>query len=167
MQLIINTFGASLRKQGERFLIKAGDKELAVSAHKVQSILITTGATLSTDAIALANANNIDLVFLDRHGDPYARVWQTKMGSTAAIRRRQIEAADAPDGLGFVRQWVQAKLRHQVEFLDELRLRRPDAEALFQGPVGTIRHCLAEFDKLDGALEQRRACATSFITCSR
>lgn len=28
------------------------------------------------------------MVFLGRDGDPYARVWQTKMGSTAAIRRR-------------------------------------------------------------------------------
>jgi hypothetical protein len=26
----------------------------------------------------LANRHNIDLVFLDRHGDPFARVWQTK-----------------------------------------------------------------------------------------
>ena len=114
MQLVINTFGASLRKQGDRFLVQAGDKKLAVSAHKVQSILITTGVHLSTDAIELAVAHNIDLVFLDRHGDPYARVWQTKMGSTAAIRRRQLEVADGPEGLAFVRDWVEAKLRHQA-----------------------------------------------------
>jgi CRISPR-associated protein Cas1 len=156
MQLVINTFGASLRKQGERFLIQAGEKKLAVSAHKVQSILITTGAHLSTDAIALASANNIDLVFLDRHGDPYARVWQTKMGSTAAIRRRQIESAEGPEGLGFVRQWVQAKLRHQLEFLDELRLRRPEADGLFQAPLTTIRNCLAQVERLEGDVEQRR-----------
>lgn len=85
---MINTFGASLRRQGDRFLVRAGERQLAVSAHKVQSILITTGAHLSTDAIELASAHNIDLVFLGKHGDPYARVWQTTMGSTAAIRRR-------------------------------------------------------------------------------
>ena len=74
MQLVINTFGASLRKQGDRFLVQAGAKQFAVSAHKVQSILLTTGAHLSTDAIELASAHNIDLVFLSRHGDPYARI---------------------------------------------------------------------------------------------
>jgi len=58
MQLVINTFGASLRKQGEQFLVKAGDKQLRVSAHKVQSILITTAAHLSTDAIELAILHN-------------------------------------------------------------------------------------------------------------
>src|SRR5438270_7396267 len=113
MQLVINTFGASLRKQGDRFLVKAGDKEFAVSAHKVQSILLTTAAHLSTDAIELAIAHNIDLVFLDRYGDPYARVWQTKLGSTATIRRRQLEVAEAPEGLAFVRDWVEAKVCHQ------------------------------------------------------
>jgi CRISPR-associated protein Cas1 len=94
MQLVINTFGASLRKQGEQFLVQAGDRKFAVSAHKVRSILLATAVHLSTDAIELAVRNNIDLVFVDRSGDPYARVWQDRMGSTAAIRRRQIEVAD-------------------------------------------------------------------------
>jgi CRISPR-associated protein Cas1 len=156
MQLVVNTFGARLRKQGDRFLIQAGDKELAVSAHKVQSILLTTGVFLSSDVIELAGAHNIDLVFLDRHGDPYARVWQTKMGSTAAIRRRQLEAADGPEGLALARGWVEAKLRHQAEFLDELRQRRPESEAVFTSPQGTLRHCLEQVRQLTGSLEEQR-----------
>jgi CRISP-associated protein Cas1 len=74
MQLVINTFGASPRKQGDRFLVQAGQKQFAVSAHKVQSILVTAGAHLSTDAIELASAHNIDLVFLNKYGEPFARV---------------------------------------------------------------------------------------------
>jgi CRISPR-associated protein Cas1 len=156
MQLVINTFGASLRKQGDRFLVQAGDKKFAVSAHKVQSILLTTAAHLSTDAIELASVHNIDLVFLDKFGDPYARVWQTKMGSTAAIRRRQIEVAEGPEGLAIVRDWVQAKLRHQLEFLEELWHRRPESDTLFQGPVATLRDCLARVGELTGDLDQQR-----------
>jgi hypothetical protein len=83
MQLVINTFGASLRKQGDRFVIQAGDKKFAVSAHKVQSILLTTGAHLSTDAIELAHLHNIDLVFLDKFGDPFERT--EKKGSGPVI----------------------------------------------------------------------------------
>jgi CRISP-associated protein Cas1 len=156
MQLVINTFGASLRKQGEQFLVRAGEKEFRVSAHKVQSILVTTAAHLSTDAIELATAHNVDLVFLDRHGDPFARVWQMKMGSTAAIRRRQVEAAEAPEGLGFARDWVKAKLGHQVEFLEELARRRPDENGLFDSPLGTIRACLARVGELAGTLDEQR-----------
>jgi CRISPR-associated protein Cas1 len=156
MQLVINTFGASLRKQGEQFLVQAGDKKLAVSAHKVRSILMTTAAHLSTDAIALAVAHNIDLVFLSREGDPFARVWQTKMGSTAAIRRRQLEVAEGPEGLAVVREWVQAKLRHQAEFLEELRQRRPEADDLFTAPLGTIRASLDRVGQLTGTLDEQR-----------
>lgn len=156
MQLVINTFGASLRKEGERFVVRAGDKKLDVSAHKVRSILLTTAAHLSTDAIQLAVAHNIDLVFLDKHGDPYARVWQTKMGSTAAIRRRQLEVADGPEGLGIVLEWVQAKLRQQAEFLEELRHRRPESDSLFGGPLGAIRAGLVRLAGLQGTVDEVR-----------
>ncbi len=64
MPLVSNSLGARLRKQGDRFLIKAGGKEPAVSAPKVQSILIATAAHLSTDAVEPAGAHTIDLVFL-------------------------------------------------------------------------------------------------------
>jgi CRISPR-associated protein Cas1 len=113
VQLVINTFGASLRKEGERFLVKAGEKQLAVSAHKVQSILITTGAHLSTDAIELANEKNIDLVFLNKYGEPFARVWQAKMGSTAAIRRQPVDQADT---LASVCERGLGRVRHQHDY---------------------------------------------------
>lgn len=145
MQLIINTFGASLRKQGERFLVKAGDRELAVSVHKVQSILITTGAHLTTDAIELAVAHNVDVLFLSQNGEPYARVWQTRMGSTATIRRRQLEVAEGPEGLALVADWVQAKLRHQAEFLEELHSagrRLSGCSRIRWGPLATVGKAL-------------------------
>lgn len=156
MQLIINTFGASLRKDSERFVVQAGERRFAVSAHKVRTILITTGAHLSTDAIALANDHNIDIVFLDRYGDPYARIWQAKMGSTATIRRRQIEVGEGPEGLAFAREWVCAKVRHQLEFLEELHHRRPGTEALFGATIATVRDCLERLNGLSGTLDEQR-----------
>jgi CRISPR-associated protein Cas1 len=100
--------------------------------------------------------NNIDLVFLSHDGNPFARIWQTKMGSTAAIRRRQIEVADGPEGLNLVREWIQAKLRHQAEFLEELRLRRPESQDLFIAPLRTIRASLERVLQLEGTLDDQR-----------
>jgi CRISPR-associated protein Cas1 len=128
VQLVINTFGASLRKQGEQFVITAGDKRVAVSAHKVQSILLSTAILLSTDAVELALANNIDLVVLDRDGNPQGRFWPAKMGCTAAIRRRQLEVAEGPEGLAVARDWIVAKLRNQVEFLEDCSAAGPTGQ---------------------------------------
>lgn len=78
------------------------------------------------------------------------------MGSTAAIRRRQLEAASGPEGLAIAREWIASKLSHQSEFLEELRERRPGRHNLFAGPIETIRSSLAQLDGLDGTLDDRR-----------
>ena len=156
MQLVINTFGASLRKEGERFCVQTKEKKFQVSAMKVQSILITTGAHFSSDVVKLANEHNIDIIFLDRYGDPYARVWHAKMGSTAAIRRRQIEVAETQIGLQVAVDWVGTKLGNQLQFLDELERRRPGAEELFRTPSETIEQCMKKLDGLAGSLEDKR-----------
>ena len=156
MQLVVNTFGASVRKEGERFLVMAGEKSFPVSVHKVQSILITTGAHLSTDAIQLAVENNVDIVFLDKYGQPYGRVWHAKMGSTAAIRRRQIEVAEAEEGLKFVLEWVTAKLGNQLELLKQLQRRRPARQELFDSPIETIANSKDKLSQLTGTLAERQ-----------
>ena len=92
MQLVINTRGAYLKKEKNCFLVKNDEKSFEVSADKVDSILITTAATITTDAIEFAVENNIDIVFLDFNKNPYGRVWHSKLGSTTLIRRRQLEA---------------------------------------------------------------------------
>jgi CRISPR-associated protein Cas1 len=157
MQLVINTFGASLRRKGDRFIVRAGSKQLVASAHKVASILVTTGIHLSSDVISLAVAHKIDVIFLEKTGEPIARVWPARMGSTAAIRRRQLDAALGPDGLDLAREWVSAKLRHQLEFLEELGLRRPNLCSVFDSPVATIRGSLEQLGGLAGTLDDQRA----------
>jgi CRISPR-associated protein Cas1 len=156
VQLVVNTFGACLRKEGERFLVRAGDRELVVSAHKVQSILITTGVMLTSDAVQLASQHNIDIVFLSPHGDPYSRIWQTRMGSTAAIRRRQLEVAEGAEGLALAVGWVQAKVRHAQEFLEELSRRRPGTEADFASVLAGLEGCLVRLGGLSGTLDEQR-----------
>jgi CRISPR-associated protein Cas1 len=49
--------------------------------------MITTSACLSTDAMKLAMDNNIDVISLDEFGDPFGRVWHSKLGSTTLIRK--------------------------------------------------------------------------------
>jgi CRISPR-associated protein Cas1 len=157
MQLVINTLGAALRRQGECFLIQAGDRKLSFSAHKVQSILVAAGVSLTSDMLQLAAEHNVDVVFLDKFGDPYGRFWQNRLGSTATIRRRQIEVAETPAGLDIVRGWIEAKLRNQLEFLEELARRRPGAEADFASTQTGIRECLTQLGTLTGNVEELRA----------
>ena len=98
MQLVINTYGSYLQKNGDCFKVKKDEQVFEVSAKKVDGIMITTAAYITTDAIKLAMDHNIDIIFLDEFGDPFGRVWH-KLGSTTLIRRRQLEIADTIEGV--------------------------------------------------------------------
>jgi len=156
MQIVINTRGSYLRKEHNCFLIKNEDRTFEVSAEKVDSILITTSATISTDAIEFAVANNIDIVFLNRYGNPYGRIWHPKLGSTTLIRRRQLEMGALPEGFVLVRGWVARKLRNQIEYLRELRKNHPAQHDTLEGHVAILEDLYTGLLALSGTVAMHR-----------
>jgi len=156
MQLVINTRGAYLKKNKNVFLVKNDDKTFEVSANKVDSILITTSATITTDAIKFAVDNNIDIVFLDHFGDPYGRVWHSKLGSTVQIRRRQIEISDQPKGLKMANGWIKTKVDNQIGFLKDLKKNRPEKKDELAEYISNIETMKDQIMALDGTLDQMR-----------
>lgn len=126
MQLILNTFGTSLRKQDGMFLVMQNDRKALLSPEKVDSILLATGVHLSTDVIRLAIEHHIDIVLLDSVGEPYGRFWHGRPGSTAALRRAQLEASFREEGVTLAREWVTTKLNNQAALLRDLGRTRPD-----------------------------------------
>ena len=156
MQLVINTFSSYLRKKEGNFLVKTDDQTFEVSAKKVQSIMITTSAYLSTDAIKLAMDNNIDVIFLDEFGDPFGRVWHSKLGSTTLIRRKQLEIANDERGLTLAKEWVITKMENQIDFLKRLKNSRPQKEEELEGYVSTLEDMRQEMEKLEGTIDEKR-----------
>jgi len=156
MQLVINTYGSYLRKKGNCFLVRKEDKVFEVSVNKVDSILITTAAYISTDAIKFAVDNNIDLVFLDSYGDPYGRVWHPKLGSTTLIRRRQLEIYDKAEGLSLAKKWGIQKFDNQIELLKKLKKTRAERRGDLEKSVNEIEQMKARMKRLKGTIEERR-----------
>ena len=162
MQLVINTFGSYLRKKEGNFLVKTDDQAFEVSAKKVQSIMITTSAYLSTDAIKLAMDNNIDVIFLDEFGDPFGRVWHSKLGSTTLIRRKQLEIANDEKGLNLAKEWVVLKIENQIDFLKRLRNSRPQKEEELDGYITTLEEIRQKMEKLEGTIDEKRGSLMGF-----
>lgn len=156
MQLVINTYGSYLKKKDNCFLVKNEDKEFEVSAKKVESILITTGAHLSTDAIKFAMENNIDLIFLDEFGNPYGRVWHSKLGSTVVIRRRQLEIAEKEEGLELAKEWIVTKFDNQINFLKRLANSRPEKQEKIEGSAKRLEDVKLSLNELIGTIEEKR-----------
>jgi CRISPR-associated protein Cas1 len=156
VQLVINSYGAYLRKSGNCFLVKRDDRSFEVAVGKVNSILITTAAYITTDAIKLAVDNNIDMVFLDSYGEPYGRVWHPKLGSTTLIRRRQLEIYDGPDGLNLAKEWGQKKLDNQLDLLSRLKKTRPEKQEELQRCIEDVIQSREQMKRLRGSVDARR-----------
>jgi len=153
MNLFLATFGTYLHRQGEMFVIKVKDEKRDVSSRKVRSIYITVGASLSTDAVQLAMEKNIDIVFLDKFGDPYGRVWHGRPGSTTAIRREQLRLADTDKGVKIALGWMLRKLDNQVEFLKIARKRRTRLSAQITEEIDALRKIRQQLKVVDGNLD--------------
>jgi len=156
MQLVINTYGSYLRKNGNCFLVKKEDKSFEVAVNKVNSILITTAASITTDAIKLAIDNNIDIVFLDSHGEPYGRIWHPKLGSTTLIRRRQLEIYENNEGLELAKDWGLQKLENQIELVSRLRKTREEKRLDLERYIADIERSRDQMQSLRGTVEARR-----------
>lgn len=156
MQLVINTYGSYLRKNGDCFLVKNEDKVFEVSVKKVDSIMITTSAYLSTDALKFAIENNIDVIFLDEYGDPYGRVWHSKLGSTVLIRRKQLEISSNEKGLELAKGWVLRKIENQTDFLERLKKPREDKAEKLGESIKGLSELRERIGSLTGTIEERR-----------
>jgi CRISP-associated protein Cas1 len=124
MELHLNTYGSALRKKDDMFEIFTDGKKLKISPQKITCIVISNAVQISSDAIQLAMEHNIDVVMLDQFGDPYARVWFPRIGSTVLIRRRQLEMLCDAQGLDFIKRWICLKIMNQYRFLKTLFSKR-------------------------------------------
>jgi len=156
MQLVINTRGSYLRKKNDCFLIKNDDKVFEISVKKVDSILITTSTYLSTDAVKFAVDNNIDIIFLDYFGNPYGRVWHSKLGSTTLIRRKQLESSTGDTGLNLAKEWIICKIDNQIELLKNLKNSRPHKENILRSCIDSLEERKIILLKIKGTLEEKR-----------
>ncbi len=136
--------------------MKNEDKVFEVSVRKVDSIMITTSAYLSTDALKFAIENNIDVIFLDEFGDPYGRVWHSKLGSTVLIRRKQLEISATEEGLELAKEWIIKKVENQTDFLGRLKRPREDKAEKLEESIKVLTEITQKLTALSGTIDDRR-----------
>ena len=111
MELFLNTYGVSLRRDNERFVISGSDGKHIVSPQEIKSISIGKGASISSDAAMLAIENGIDVLFIDGKGTPLGRLWSVKYGSISTIRRKQLDFTFSP----YAVDWIKDILRQKID----------------------------------------------------
>jgi len=156
MQLFLKSYGTYLHKVGELFEMKIDERKQRISPKRISSIIVANAAQITTDAIQLAMEYNIDIVFVDKYGDPYGRIWYPKLGSTTYIRRKLLEIYDLDEGLEAVKIWIGRKIQNQISFLKQLVKKRQESQGGIQKLINEMIEQRKKLTHITGKIEERR-----------
>ena len=117
MELILNTFGTTLIKKDDNFLIIHNDGKQLIHPKKLKTIQISRGAKISSDAVLLAIENEVDVLFIDGVGRPKGRVWSVKYGSVSTIRRKQLDFTLSKQAIEWIKDIIVYKINNQSALL--------------------------------------------------
>ena len=157
MEITVNTYGAYLHVKDDMFQVRIKDADAPNgvrtedrAAHKVRTIILSTGTMLSTAAVKLALKNNIDIVFVESDGHPMGRVWHTKLGSTTKIRKRQLEASLNTEGVTWTKSWISQKVENQLDFIKDLKKHRAQHADFLNDKIQRLEALIVSIQSLDG-----------------
>lgn len=117
MELVLNTYGTSLVKDNDTFLVLHKDGKQRIHPSGIKSIVISRGAQITSDAALLAIENEIEVLFVDKTGNPKGRIWSHKYGSVSTIRKGQIEFTFSKAAIGWIKTMVMQKMENQQALL--------------------------------------------------
>lgn len=122
MDLFVTTYGCDLEVKEGLFQLTGTEGEKTLSPEHVEAIYIATSCTISTNAIALAVENNIDIILISRRGRNLGRFWHGNYHTTSIIRINQARLAASPDGYAFAAKWIWDKFDRQETMLRKWKL---------------------------------------------
>ena len=117
MEIVLNTFGTSLNRDNECFVVSNDQGRQRVPPESVSSITLCRGVSITSDAVLLAISHGIEIRFVDRRGMPQGLVWSHRYGSISTIRKGQLEFTASPAAVEWIKGVIVKKLENQQALL--------------------------------------------------
>lgn len=155
MQIHLHTYGTYLHVHERMFEVRKRVEGVVektqLAPHKIKSIWVSDGVALSANAVKLAMEHNIDIVFLEANGNPYGRVWHSKLGSTTRIRKEQLKASLGRAAVAYTQLWVGDKMSNQIQLVKQLLSHRPQHQEYLSDRLERMQRMQNEMRNLEGA----------------
>ncbi len=117
MHVVLNSYGASLRRENQLFVVTTAEGEQKIHPESIKTISVSKGARISSDAVLLAIQHQIDVLFIDNTGMPQGRVWSVRYGSISEIRLKQAEFLYSAKAINWVKELLSEKINNQIALL--------------------------------------------------
>jgi CRISPR-associated protein Cas1 len=151
MHLVLNSFGASLRRDNALFLVTTAEGKQHIHPRDVKSITISKAARISSDAVLMAIEHEIDVLFVDTMGTPKGRVWSIQYGSISDIRRAQIDFLYSDKALPWIRELLTEKINNQMALLKAMPTPAEDRAArLVRNAINSMEDHMTKIRAAEG-----------------
>ncbi|MDR3245452.1 MAG: CRISPR-associated endonuclease Cas1, partial [Prevotellaceae bacterium] len=150
MDLVLQTYGTALTRDNEAFVVLHKDGKQRIPPADVNSILISRGAQISSDAVLLAIENEIEVLFLEQGGKPAGRIWSNKYGSISTIRKGQLTFAKSKEAVRWITEMIAVKLENQQALLWTFAASQPELNDSVQKSVLRLENYRKKVKDLQG-----------------
>ena len=152
LELILNTFGLSLNRDNEAFVITKSGERHRIPVDDVKSIQISRGAQITSDAVMLAVEHEIEMMFMDKGGHPIGRIWSPRYGSISTIRKGQLNFTASHAALEWIKEVIMQKMENQQALMLLLQPRDTLHERERKRSIERIEEYRSKVSKLEGEM---------------
>lgn len=152
MELVLNTFGTSLSRDNEGFVITHKEGRQRVPADGIKTIQISRGAQITSDAVILAIEREIEVIFMDKGGNPIGRIWSPKYGSVSTIRKGQLSFTFSKDAVDWIKGIIRQKIENQQAILLMMKVTTDEMSRIVQKSINRLEDYRSKVDRLEGEI---------------
>ena len=150
MELVLNTYGVSLNRENDGFVITSKDGRQRLPADGIKSIQISRGAQITSDAVMLAVEKEIEVFFMDRAGTPIGRIWSPRYGSISTIRKGQLNFTFTHEALEWIKGVIMQKMENQQALMLLFQTEDPETQQMVTKNIARIEDYRTKVRCLDG-----------------
>lgn len=150
MELVLNTYGVSLNRDNEAFVITHSDGKQRVPVTGITSIHIGKGAQITSDAVMLAVENEIEVIFVDKGGNVIGRIWSPKYGSISTIRKGQLAFTFTHDALDWIKDVISRKIENQQALLLMMEAESEELQRKVQKSINRLEDYRTKINNITG-----------------
>jgi CRISP-associated protein Cas1 len=142
MILEVSTHGSAIKRDHDSFVITSKEEKTEIPAEKVDAVIITANAMISTQAVSLCIEKHIQMVIAKWSGKPIARMWSSTPGKSTKLRRNQYLNQDTVIGFEISKTILEKKLKEQKIFLNDLKNNRDSPPVKIENSIVTISNSI-------------------------
>lgn len=153
MDIIINSYGATLQKENNLFVITTTEGRQSFPPDVVKTISLSKSARVTSDAIMLAIQNQVDVLFVNDTGQPEGRIWSIKYGSISNIRKAQVNFLYSQAAVNWVKNLIITKIDRQAALLLGLQPEMTDnlkLHNIFKSAINSMEDYKKKIEKTEG-----------------